>query len=131
MMRFIATVLIFAALGPLIGGFVLALATKADFERGFFILSYVVGCLPALVAGLVVGMVQMRRGSAGALVTLMVGLTAGAGIALFMAGIRAADRFEWYLAVLFVASVLATFVCWGIVKAIYRQPSPAAAGVAP
>ena len=128
--RFIATVLIFATVGPLIGGFLLALATKADFERGFFILSYVVGCLPALVAGLVVGMVQMRRGSAGAVVTLMVGLAAGAGIALFMGGVRAIDRFEWYLVVLFVASVLAAFVCWGVVKAIYRQPSPAA-GVAP
>jgi len=128
--RFIATVLIFATVGPLIGGFLLALATKTDFERGFFILSYVVGCLPALVAGLVVGMVQMRRGSAGAVTTLMVGLAAGAGIALFMGGVRAIDRFDWYLAVLFVASILATFVCWGIVKAIYRQPSPAA-GVAP
>jgi hypothetical protein len=130
MVRFIATVLIFAALGPLIGGFVLALATKADFERGFIILSYIVGALPALVAGLVVGMVQMRRGSAGAVVVSAVGLAVGVGIALFMAGIRAASGFEWYLALLLVASMLATFVCWGVVKAIYRQPSPAA-GAAP
>jgi len=130
MTRFIVTVLIFVALGPLIGGFLLALATKADFERAFVILSYLVGGLPALIAGIVVGMVQMRRGSVGAVITLAVGLAAGTGVALFMAGIRAADRFDLYLAVLFVASVLATFICWGIVNAIYRQPSPAA-GVAP
>lgn len=123
MVRFLFTVLVFAVLGPLIGAVPVALATGTDFEPTFFILAYVVGGVPFLLAGAAIAVVRIVRGSAGFVALFIAGLMAALVITFHVAGIRSISRLDWCLTMVALACVLATFACWGIVMAIYRPSS--------
>lgn len=120
---------VFVALGPLLAAIGFALAIRHDLsgvDKAFVILSYTIGVVPALAAGLAVAAADRLRGTAASLLVLLVGLAAGGVMAVFMAGIRGADRIDGDLAALIVSCVAATFACWGIARICDRQASPEA-----
>jgi hypothetical protein len=126
LVRLTGTAAIFAALGPLIASIAFALATLSDlsgFDKAYVILSYTLGVVPASIAGVAVGAADRLGRLSGALVVLVVGLAAGAVLAVFMAGIRGADRIEGNSVALISSCVFATFACWGIARMCYRRAS--------
>jgi MFS family permease len=126
LVRVVGMATIFVALGPLLASFAFALATLSDlsgFDKAFVILSYTLGVVPAFIAGLAVGAADRLGRLSRALVVLIVGLAVGAVLAVFMAGLRGADRIEGNSVALILSCVFATFACWGIARMCYRQAS--------
>jgi hypothetical protein len=133
-MRFAATMLVSVVLGPPIGGIVFVSAIGLIgvpffilFSLKFLGASYVIGTVPALVAGLLVAVVQLRRGFVSALVALLIGLSTGTALLLVAALVRGRDPADWFFHVaLSLTCVITTFACWAIARALL-PPKPGAA----
>jgi hypothetical protein len=138
--RCLAIVLIFAVIGPPVGGLVVIygsevarLRTAADFmavTRKFadaFALvagmSYVLGTLPALTAGLLIGIRQAFYGAVTWTMALGIGLIVGGAFAIAVVMVARqsgeAHLFSAPSAVMVIACVVSTMVCWALVRLWY------------
>jgi hypothetical protein len=150
MRRLAAITLIFLLVGPPIGAILMVGgsdivrigsigATREIFRWVIndpvlvFGMGYVIGGLPALFAGLLVGTAQVFHGGATWLWALASGLAAGVGLLAFLfitVGSRADDMhlISPQTAAMLLACVLPTFACWAIVRALYPNSSATTAG---
>jgi hypothetical protein len=149
--RLLVTLLIFVLIGPPIGGIMLFYGTglpKVLSLRGLWMqtrqllnaatlvfgMSYVLGTIPAAIAGLLVGFAQAFRGAVTWLEALVIGTLVGGGFVLTVFVLRPAGGDVHLLslasAVLVLVCIASTLVCWAIVRAWYRF-APPAGGAAP
>jgi hypothetical protein len=148
-MRFTAIVLVFALLGPAIGGFSLIammaaislgidaspsdIATMAVFGMVYgAVIGYLVGLVPAVAIGLIVALWQELIGRVTWAVALGVGLAAGLAFLYFIESGRVANLapadFPQVHAALVLTCVIPTMLCWLVARALFFRRS--AAGIA-
>lgn len=146
--RLAAVTLIFLVIGPPVGAALLVGGTELVRVRTFgdlprvtrwfvndpmlvFGMGYVIGGLPAIFSGLIVGLGEAFRAGATWLWALAAGLLSGSGLIAFLfltAGRRADDMrlvSPQTLAIMLVC-IVPTFVCWAVVRTLYRRISPPA-----
>jgi hypothetical protein len=133
--RLIGIVLVFVLLGPLIGSAVFALATamygfgwKVDAYDALFItlftwlfgapMAYAIGVLPAVAAGLIVGIRQSFFGPANLLFAVLTGLVVGALFLLVRWVLDAPGKTyaPTFVPIALASCLLPTIVCWAIVR---------------
>jgi hypothetical protein len=138
--RCLAIVFIFAVVGPPVGGLVVIygseialLRTAADFmavTRKFADalplvagMSYVLGALPAVTAGLLVGIRQAFHGAVTWSMALGIGLIVGGAFAIAVVMVARqggeAHLFSAPAAVMVIACVISTMACWALVRLWY------------
>jgi hypothetical protein len=145
--RVATIVLVFAAIGPAIGGFALIvmiaasqmglgtsigdLATIAVFGLIYGVaIAYLVGVVPAAAVGLIVGIWQVFVGRMIWPVALAVGVLAGVIFMVYIERGRTAgsgaDTPSLY-GILVLTCVLPTMLCWAIVRTWYLEPPASSA----
>jgi hypothetical protein len=136
--RLAAIVLVFVLLGPLLGGTVFSVATatfgfgwNVDAHDALFIalftwlfgapIAYAVGFLPAVAAGLVIGIRQCFFGRAKLLFAIATGLAVGAAFLLVRWLLDAPDKSyaPTFVPIGLATCLLPTIMCWAIVRRWY------------
>jgi hypothetical protein len=148
--RLAAIALIFLVVGPPIGAILMVGGTElvrvgsvgetrelfrwiVKYPVLIFGMGYVIGGLPAVFAGLLVGARQVFYGGATWLWALASGLAAGVALVAFLfvsVGSRSDDMhlISPQSAAVLLVCVLPTFACWAIVRALDRTTSATAVG---
>lgn len=143
--RCLAVVLIFVAIGPLIGGIVLIYGSEiarlrsaaefwavtrkfADATALIVGMSYVLGTIPAAAAGLLVGIRQAFYGKVTWSMALGCGLVVGIAFVLVVVTVARnsgeASLFSAPSALMLAVCAMSTMVCWAVVRLWYLVAPP-------
>lgn len=143
MLRLMGTLLVFAIVGPPIGGLMVigAIASQIAGEFGSdaggltvtfaamliwgWWVSYPLGILPALAAGVAVGLKRIWGGGAGIVFTLGIGLVIGAVWAFGFMDAGTEPAMRNLAPAIIAASVVATLACWLITGGVCRAAAMA------
>ncbi|MGE0846939.1 MAG: hypothetical protein AB7L41_11785 [Flavobacteriaceae bacterium] len=127
-LRFLATLAVFALVGPLVGGLITLAGlagqisgwTSSDTPMTFMAMAiyglwaaYPLGIVPALIAGAAIAAKRLNGGEAGFPVALATGAVTGL---VWTYGFMDAGRLDppWLSVVFVVAAIGATLACWAI-----------------
>jgi hypothetical protein len=126
MLHLFGVVLLFAVLGPVVGGIVViaglgiwigypspgdALAVMLTMMIYGLFVSYWMGAIPALLAGAVIGFMDAFRGGTTLAFAAALGAAMGIGWTVMMGGGTEAEQVVLHVLVV-LASAVATIVCW-------------------
>jgi hypothetical protein len=139
--RLAAILLVFVAIGPMVGTLVLGLLvalTSGSLAAAYsapvtvFLglvsgLSHMIGGIPAVIAGLAVGIKQVRFGGAGWRFALIVGMLVGLAPLALADPVTMSAAASRTLAGFMIITTLATLACWSIVRSWWLDRSRSAA----
>ncbi|MBB5752609.1 hypothetical protein [Prosthecomicrobium pneumaticum] len=136
LLGFLVTLAVFALLGPPIGGLVIIVALFLGLSNGMsepehvaaiivvlaasWWMAYPLGVVPALLAGLAIGLKRLWGGGAGLVFTLATGLFIGLVIAFGVADLGGDPALHDLAIGIVAGSTIATFFCWLLTGGIGR-----------
>jgi hypothetical protein len=139
--EFVLIAMTFALLGPFVGTIavatgigLVALAHSSDALALLLILpviilgfgvGYLVGTIPAVIAGAVVGIKQVWFGGAGWLFALGAGALAGIAVEIYWHEIlNHGAAIDLPVGLLFIVALFSTIACWSMIKTFVRKANP-------